>query len=96
MLVLRSTVGRDARAILRWLVPYTVPFLSGKPRASAAYDYASARVVEVTLAHPTVMQADGDLLGRVSAARFTVTPGALSVHAPAPAFARSPVRPLTA
>lgn len=89
VLVLRSTLGSDRRAILRWLTPYTAPFLRGRPIESAAYRYTSAREVTVTLQRPTVMQADGDLLGRVTSALFTVTPGALTVRAPLRTSARS-------
>jgi YegS/Rv2252/BmrU family lipid kinase len=96
VLVLRSTVGRDRSAILRWLVPYTAPFLRGRPIDDDAYRYASAREVTATLDQPTLMQADGDLLGRVTSARFTISPGALRVHAPAPVRAPVRVRPLTA
>jgi YegS/Rv2252/BmrU family lipid kinase len=96
VLVLRSTLGRDRAAILRWLTPYTAPFLHGRPRQDDAYRYTTAREIELRLGRPTIMQADGDLLGLVSSARFTVTPGALTVHAPLPARAPIPVTPVTA
>jgi diacylglycerol kinase family enzyme len=41
---------------------------------------STADVVSVALDVPAVMQADGDLLGLVASARFSVVPGALTVN----------------
>ena len=105
LLTMRSITGRDRSTLVRWLAPFNVPFPTKRMRRTDAtahaanspggtFHYAKAAAVSVSLEEPAVMQADGDLLGPVVRARFSVAAGALAVRAPAydSAAVRAPKR----
>lgn len=52
----------------------------GEERSPESFRYATARQITVRLARPTVIEADGDLLGSATQLRFTVRKQALAVR----------------
>jgi diacylglycerol kinase (ATP) len=84
VLAIRSLAGRDRRRFVNWIAPYQGP----KPARGRAVEsddgstfrYRTARTVTVTMHDATVFQADGDLLGAVEWAEFTLDPLAVTVR----------------
>jgi diacylglycerol kinase family enzyme len=89
ILAIRSMRPRDRRLFLRWLgqsqsVASVLPSLRIDPDTSGgALRYRQSASVTATIASGVTFQADGDSLGVVSSATFTVRPAAVIVRAPA-------------
>jgi diacylglycerol kinase (ATP) len=86
VLAIRSLVGRDRRRFVGWIAPYQGPKPSTVPPASAnggdTFRYRTATTVTMTMHDPTIFQADGDLLGMVEWAEFSLDPLAVLVKVP--------------
>ena len=84
VLALRSLIGRDRRRFLNWIAPYQGPMhstaLATEADGGETFRYDTAASVTVTLHDPTLFQADGDLLGNVEWAEFSLDPLAVTVR----------------
>ena len=86
VLAVRSLIGRDRRRFVGWITPFqgarraAIPSAAGAADPSGAFRYETARSVTVTLHDPTTFQADGDLIGNVEWAEFSLDPLAVTVH----------------
>lgn len=84
ILALRSLVGRDRRRLVNWLAPYQGPKPSTIPPTDAdgrdTFRYSTAARVAMTMHDPTIFQADGDLIGSVEWAEFSLDPLAVTVR----------------
>ncbi len=87
VLAIRSLWGRDRARFLNWALPYQGPRRAPLPPAprvhpSGAFRYGTARSVTMTLHDPALFQADGDLIGTVEWAEFTLDPLSVVVRVP--------------
>lgn len=88
VLAIRSMRPRDRRAFIRWLGQSQTassiwPSLRVDPTMTGgALHYAQAATVSVSLETGAMFQADGDTIGAVVAADFSVLAGAVVVRAP--------------
>ena len=85
VLALRSLWGRDRVRFLNWVLPYQGPRRAPLPPAprihpKGAFRYGNAHTVTMTLHDPVLFQADGDLLGTVEWAEFSLDPLAVTVR----------------
>lgn len=86
ILAVRSLIGADRRRLLGWITPLQgirrtpIASVAGAADSAGAFRYETARTVTVNLNTPTVFQADGDLIGNVEWAEFSLDPLAVSVH----------------
>jgi diacylglycerol kinase family enzyme len=84
VLAVRSLIGRDRRRFVTWIAPYQGP-IPTTARATDAeggdtFRYRTARTVTMTLHDPATFQADGDLIGSVEWAEFSLDPLAITVR----------------
>ncbi len=86
VLAIRSLAGRDRRRFVHWIAPYQGPKPTTVPATRAdggdTFRYRTATTVTMTVHDPTVFQADGDLLGTVEWAEFSLDPLAVAVRVP--------------
>lgn len=88
VLAIRSMRPRDRRAFIRWLgqsqgATAIWPSMRVDPKATGgALHYEQAATVSVSLETGAMFQADGDVIGAVVAADFSVLAGAVVVRAP--------------
>jgi len=84
VLAVRSLVGRDRRRFVNWIAPYQGPKPSAAPPTDSpggdTFRYQTAFHVTMTLNDPTVFQADGDLIGTVEWADFSLDPLAVTIR----------------
>jgi diacylglycerol kinase family enzyme len=84
VLAVRSLIGRDRRRFVNWMAPYQGPIPSTAPPTDAdggeTFRYRRAATVVMTLHDPTTFQADGDLIGSVERAEFSLDPLAVTVR----------------
>lgn len=85
VLAIRSLWGRDRARFLNWALPYQGPRRAPLPPAprvhpTGAFRYGTARSVTMTLHDPALFQADGDLIGTVEWAEFSLDPLAVTVR----------------
>ncbi len=84
VLALRSLVGRDRRRFVNWMAPYQGPKPSTVPPTESdggdTFRYRTGTRVTMTLHDPTLFQADGDLVGTVEWAEFSLDPLAVIVR----------------
>jgi len=84
VLAVRSLVGRDRRRFVNWISPYQGPKPSAVPPTNSpggdTFRYQTASRVTMTLHDPTIFQADGDLIGAVEWAEFSLDPLAVAVR----------------
>lgn len=84
VLALRSLVGHDRRRFVNFLAQYQGPKPSTTPPTGSdggnTFRYSTASRVSMTLRDPTTFQSDGDLIGRVEWAEFSLDPLAVTVR----------------
>lgn len=86
VLAVRSLIGRDRRRFVSWITPFQgvrrvpIPSAAGTEDPTGAFRYETARSVTVTMHDPATFQADGDLIGKVEWAEFSLDPLAVTVH----------------
>jgi diacylglycerol kinase (ATP) len=84
VLAIRSLIGRDRRRFVNWIAPYQGPRPSAAPADSIdggdTFRYRTAQNVTMTVHEPTPFQADGDLIGTVEWAEFSLDPLAVTVR----------------
>jgi diacylglycerol kinase (ATP) len=92
LLAIRSAERRDLSLLANWLRPYNLPVRWARRRASAtaagnrpggAFHYERTVDATVSVTTPVTIQADGEILGEVTSARFALRPGRLVVRVPA-------------
>ncbi|MCU1414350.1 MAG: diacylglycerol kinase [Microbacteriaceae bacterium] len=83
VLAVRSLIGRDRRRFVNWIAPYQGPIPTTVPPTDAdggdTFRYRTAKTVTMTLHDPATFQADGDLIGSVEWAEFSLDPLAVTV-----------------
>jgi diacylglycerol kinase family enzyme len=84
VLAVRSLIGRDRRRFVNWIAPYQGPIPTTAPPTDAnggdTFRYRTAKTVTMTLHDPATFQADGDLIGSVEWAEFSLDPLAVTVR----------------
>ncbi|MES2172068.1 MAG: diacylglycerol kinase family protein [Actinomycetota bacterium] len=84
VLAVRSLIGRDRRRFVNWIAPYQGPIPTTAVPTDAdggeTFRYRTATTVTMTLHEPTTFQADGDLIGSVEWAEFSLDPLAVTVR----------------
>jgi diacylglycerol kinase (ATP) len=93
LLAIRSAERRDLSPLANWLRPYNLPARWARRRTAAtvagnrpggAFHYAKTLDATVSVTTPVTIQADGEILGDVTSARFALRAERLVVRVPAP------------